>query len=216
MAGLPQHPPQMPGSLIEEILAQDKTLALFKRYHDNVLLDGPRREEYRQLLADPEMMTAMADALMQPGAGKVEPKEHYHRLMQIDYLEAALTWKDNPQRPKVLELTGKVISKDNFGDGPSSERRQMLAGGKMELYRLMYEQDASKAQELVASTRGTRMEALGPLDGPGEPPQARPGGADPDRVEGLRRANELISLTNQLTNAGAVYVLTPLCHPLAA
>jgi hypothetical protein len=102
----------------------------------------------------------MAEALMEPGGGKVDLKEPYRRLMQIDYFEAALAWKDNPQRERVLQLTRDIITKDNFSGDQDRARRQMLGGTRMELYRLLYEQDARRAQELVAQAKGTRMEPL--------------------------------------------------------
>lgn len=156
----PDRPPLMPEELIEEVLKKDKRLGLFMQYHKTVLLDASRRDEYRAMLADPDMMTAMADALMDPGQGEVKPDEHYRRLMQIDYFDAAMTWKDNPARDKVLEVAGSIIAKDNFLADQGGDRKQTLAGGKMELYRLLYEQDPAKAEALVALARGTRMEAL--------------------------------------------------------
>jgi hypothetical protein len=155
-----EQPPPMPDELIARILKKDKKLGLFMDYHKIVLLDAPRRDEYRKLLSSIEMMTAMAEELMNPGSGQVEPEEYYRRLMQIDYFEAALSWKDNPQREKVLALTGEIIGKDNFRSDQNSARRQMLGGSKMELYRLMYDQDAAKADGLVAQAKGTRMEPL--------------------------------------------------------
>lgn len=153
-------PPATPEELVAEVLKKDEKLAKFMDYHKTVLLDGPRRDEYRKLLSDPDMMNAMAEGLMQPGSGPAEPEEQYHRLMQIDYFEAALNWKDNPRRDEVIALTGKIVSHDNFSNDQPSDRRQMLAGGKMELYRLMYDQDDKKTNEMVASAKGTRMEQL--------------------------------------------------------
>ncbi|WNG58479.1 hypothetical protein F0U59_29840 [Archangium gephyra] len=155
-----ERPPLMPAELIEQVLKEDKPLGLFMYYHKRVLLDEQGLKEYRKILSDPEMMTAVTNALMESGAGEVEPKEHYHRLMQNDYLEAALNWKDNPQKQKLLELTGNVIVKDNFSSGQTTDRRQMLAGGKMELYRLMHETDVSRTLDLREQARGTRMEKL--------------------------------------------------------
>jgi hypothetical protein len=152
--------PLMPEEQVAEILKKDKQLGLFMDYHKTVLLDAPRRAEYRKLLASPEMMKAMADGLMDPGSGKVAPEEYYHRLMRVDYFEAALSWKDNPARDQVLSVTADIIAKDNFERGQDSARRQLLGGSKMELYRLMYEQDSAKASGLVAQAKGTRMEPL--------------------------------------------------------
>jgi len=153
-------PPAMPDEIIERILKKDKKLGLFMDYYRTVLPDEQIRDEYRKLLSDPAMITAMAEDLMNPGSGHPEPEEYFRRLMQIDYFEAALTWKDNPQRQKALELTRDIIGKDNFEGDQDSSRRQVLGGSKMELYRLLYDQDAQKAGELVAQARGTRMEPL--------------------------------------------------------
>lgn len=153
-------PAAMPDQIIEQILKEDKKLGLFMNYHKTVLPDEQTRDEYRKLLSDPAMMTAMAEDLMDPGNGQPQSAEYFRRLMKVDYFEAALAWKDNPQRQKLLDLAGDIITKDNFRGDQDSSRRQVLGGSKMELYRLLYEQDAQKAKELVAQAKGTRMEPL--------------------------------------------------------
>lgn len=153
-------PPLMPEEVMAEILKKDKRLGLFMDYHQTVLLNNERRDEYRKLLSDPEMMKAMAEGLMDPGAGRVIPEEYYRRLMQIDYFKAALDWKDNPARDKVLAVTADVITKDNFAADQDTARRQMLGGTKMELYRLMFQEDPDRAHDMVAAAKGTRMEKL--------------------------------------------------------
>lgn len=159
---LPQPPelPPMPDEIMARILKKDTKLGAFMGYHKTVLLDKVRREEYRKLLSSSEIMTAMAEDLMSPGSGHVDTEEYYHRLMEVDYFEAALGWKDNPQRDKVIELTRDIIAKDNFETGQDSARRQLLGGTKMELYRLMYKQDPARANAMVAQASGTRMESL--------------------------------------------------------
>jgi hypothetical protein len=158
-AALPQLPP-MPDEIMARILKNDKKLGTFMEYHKAVLLDKARREEYRKLLSSTELMTAMAEDLMSPGSGHVDLEEYYHRLMVVDYFDAALGWKDNPQRDKVLAVTRDIIVKDNFETGQDTARRQLLGGTKMELYRLMYKQDPDKATAMVAQASGTRMEPL--------------------------------------------------------
>jgi hypothetical protein len=152
--------PPMPEELIEQILKEDKKLGMFMYYRKHVLLDEQGRNEYRKILADPEMMAEMAKGLKASGQGAMAPKEYYHRLMQVDYFEAALTWNDNPNRQKLLEVVGGVILEDNFLGGMDLERRQMLAGTKLELYRLMHETHMKSAMDLVEQARGTRMEKL--------------------------------------------------------
>jgi hypothetical protein len=156
---MPQLPP-MPDEIMARILKNDKKLGTFMEYHKAVLLDKKRREEYRKLLSSAEMMTAMAEDLMSPGSGHVDLEEYYHRLMEVDYFEAALGWKENPQRDKVLAVTRDIIVKDNFETGQDTARRQLLGGTKMELYRLMYKQDPEKATAMLEQSSGTRMEPL--------------------------------------------------------
>lgn len=153
-------PAVMEDEVLESIIKKDKKLGLFMGYYKTVLPDKQRRDEYRKLLSDPAMMAAMANDLMDPGTGHPEPEEYYRRLMLVDYFKEALSWKDNPQRQKVLALTGDIITKDNFGGDQDSARRQVLGGSKMELYRLLYTQDAQKAGEMVAQAKGTRMESM--------------------------------------------------------
>ncbi|HEU4733790.1 MAG TPA: hypothetical protein VFT22_38120 [Kofleriaceae bacterium] len=158
--GTIEPPALMDDEVLESIVKKDKKLGLFMGYYKTVLPDEHTRDEYRKLLSDPAMMTAMAQDLMDPGTGHPASTEYYRRLMLVDYFDAALTWKDNPQRQKLLELTRDIITKDNFGGDQDGTRRQVLGGTKMELYRLLYAQDAQKAGELVAQAKGTRMEPL--------------------------------------------------------
>lgn len=153
-------PPLMPEEITANILKKDEKLARFMDLHKRVLLDGPNRDAYRKMLSDPELMNAMAENLMDPGKGPAEPEEQYHRLMQHDYFNAALTWEGNPRRAEVVEVTAKIVTHDNFSSEQPKDRREMLAGGKMELFRMMYDADPAKAGALVAQAKGTRMEAL--------------------------------------------------------
>lgn len=150
----------MDNEVLESIIKKDKKLGLFMRYYKAVVPDEQTRDEYHKLLSDPAMMTAMAADLMDPGSGHPPSTEYYRRLMLVDYFDAALSWKDNPQRQKLLDMTKDIISKDNFEGDQDTARRQVLGGTKMELYRLLYAQDAQKAGELVAQAKGTRMEPL--------------------------------------------------------
>ncbi len=155
-----ERPPMMPKELIAKVLEENKRLGLFMFYHKHVLLDEQGRNEYRKLLSDPEMMQAMADELMDPGRGEVQPEEQYRRLMQIDYFKAALAWKDNPRKEQLLGLTRDVILHQNIFGGQDTERRYMLAGGKMEMYQLLAEHGMRQALDLPSLARGTSMEQL--------------------------------------------------------
>lgn len=155
-----QRPPLMPKELVAQVLEENKELGLFMHYHKPVLLDAPSRDAYRKLLSSPEMMKSMADNLKDPGRGEVEPKEQYERLMEVDYFKAALAWKDNPQRDQLLAHAEDVILHPNIFGAQDTERRYMLAGGKMEMYRLLAEHDMPRALALAERARGTNLERL--------------------------------------------------------
>jgi hypothetical protein len=152
--------PEIPEDLLERILKEDKKLGLFMDHYRTILPSEEKRAEFHKLLSDPAMMNAMAEELMSPGDGHPKQEEYYRRLMQIDYFEAGLSWKDNPQREKLVDLTRDIIAKDNFQAGQDAARREILGGSKMELYTLLYNHDAQKAGELVAQAQGTRLEPL--------------------------------------------------------
>ncbi|RKH35554.1 hypothetical protein D7Y13_13715 [Corallococcus praedator] len=155
-----ERPPLMPKELIAQVLEDNKPLGLFMHYHKHVLLDEQGRDAYRKLLSGPDMMKTLADGLKDPGRGEVEPREQYERLMEVDYFKAALAWKDNPQREQLLAHAEDIILQQNIFGGQDTERRYMLAGGKMEMYRLLAEQDMQRALALGERARGTNMEQL--------------------------------------------------------
>lgn len=150
----------MDDEVTESIIKKDKKLETFMRYYKSVVPDELTRREYHKFLSDPATMKAMAEDLMDPGSGHPQSTEYYRRLMLVDYFEAALDWKDNPQRQNLVAMTQDIITKDNFRGDQDTDRRQVLGGTKMELYRLLYAQDPQFAGQLVAQAKGTRMEPL--------------------------------------------------------
>ena len=150
----------MDDEVTESIIKKDKKLETFMRYYKAVVPDDETRREYHKFLSDSATMKAMAEDLMDPGGGHPQPTEYSRRLMLVDYFEAALDWKDNPQRQNLIALTQDIITRDNFRGDQDTERRQVLGGTKMELYRLLVAQDPQRANELIAQAKGTRMEPL--------------------------------------------------------
>lgn len=150
----------MDDEVLEAIIKKDKKLEQFMRYYKAVVPDEQTRREFHKMLSDPAVMKAMAEDLMDPGDGHPQSTEYFRRLMLVDYFDAALAWKDNPQRQHAMEVMQDVITKDNYRGDQDNERRQVLGGTKFELYRLLYAQDPQKAGELLAQAKGTRMEPL--------------------------------------------------------
>jgi hypothetical protein len=151
---------QMPRQILEQLQEEDPLMGTFQSYHQRALLSPQGLAQYQALLSEPENIAAVEQALLSAGTGEMTIKEHFHRLMQIDFLQAGLTWKQNPARDRLLETVRQIILYDNFTAGQEVERQYALAGAKMELYHLLAEHAPDQAQRVVEKARGTRLEKL--------------------------------------------------------
>lgn len=150
----------MPQHILAQLREEDALMGAFQSYHQRALLDAPSLAQYQAILSSPENIASLEQALRSAGEGEMTLKEHFHRLMRIDFLKAALTWKQNPARAQLLETVSRLVLEDNFAEGQEVERQYALAGGKMELYHLLAEHDPSMARMVADKARGTRLEKL--------------------------------------------------------
>jgi hypothetical protein len=146
--------------LKKSIHKEDERLALFSYYHERVLPDSVSRERFHELLSDSGMLAHVQRGLLFPGEKRETLRGNIKRLMQIDYLRDALSWKENPRREQILSAVKDMILEDNFLPEYGEDMRVSLAANKMELYELLYAQDPKRAEALVTEARGSRLEAL--------------------------------------------------------
>ncbi|MFE8598787.1 hypothetical protein [Archangium violaceum] len=144
----------------QKIFKTEPRLAQFDYFREHVLLDSNGRKDYQVLLADRSMYEQTRSALSHPGDDKDSMESNVKRLMRIDYLREALSWKENPERPHLLSTLEGIILEDSFEPGMGPEVKRSLAATKFELFELLYKQDPERARALVGSARGTRLEKL--------------------------------------------------------
>jgi hypothetical protein len=144
----------------QQIFKKDPQLAQFDYFREHVLLDSATREDYRKLLADKAMIARTRDELIHPQITKVAMPTTVKRLMQIDYLREAMDWQQHPQRSELLGDVERIILEDSFTAEMPPDVKRALAATKLELFEILYKQDASRAQALVEKARGTRLEKM--------------------------------------------------------
>lgn len=144
----------------QQIFKTEPKLASFDRFRQHVLLDSRGRGEYQALLADKEMYEQTRQALLHPTDAKDSMESNTRRLMQIDYLREALSWRENPERRHLLSAVEGIILEDSFGPMMPPDVKRSVAATKMELYEILYEQEPKKARALVEAARRTRLEGM--------------------------------------------------------
>jgi hypothetical protein len=148
------------GDLLEIVLKDDKELDRYMYYHNRPLLDAPSRLQYQKLLSDPEMLAHVQEDLLYPEEKKETRVGDLKRLIDIDYLRDALDWSENPMRDTVLSHVSDILLTDNFPEDMGMDMRVSLAGNKMELYELLYDNAPERADTVVQASKGTRIEAM--------------------------------------------------------
>ena len=145
---------------IRKILANDAQLNTFMYYHRRPLLDDAALAAYHKFLADPAVLAAMKHDLLYPEEARPDQASNIKRLMKIDYLRAALEWKDNPSRETVIAATSEIITTDNYPAGMAADMKLSLSGNKMELFQLLSETAPQQLASVIVATKGTRLEPL--------------------------------------------------------
>jgi hypothetical protein len=146
--------------VLRPILASDRHLKVFRHYYNRPLLGEADREKYRKLLSDVSTFAEVKHDLLYPEETTVDQAGNIKRLMKIDYLRAALEWKDNPMREQLLATIEEVILTDNYPPGMGMDMRLSLSGNKKELYELLVEFAPDRASAVLAASRGTRLEGM--------------------------------------------------------
>ena len=144
----------------QEIFQREPELARLDFFREHVLLDEQGRAEHQALLADRTVLERTRRALLYPRETETSMASHVERLMRIDHLRAALDWRDNPDRTHLLSVVEDIILEDSFGPMMPLDVKRALAASKLELYELLYTQDAGRAEELVRRARRTRLEKM--------------------------------------------------------
>jgi hypothetical protein len=144
----------------QKLFKTEPKLAQFDYFREHVLIDSNGRKDYQALLADRTMHEQTRHALLHPKNAENSMPANVERLMRIDYLREALSWKENPERPQLLSEVERIILEDTFGAEMAPDAKRSLAATKFELFELLYRQEPKRALALADSARGTRLEKL--------------------------------------------------------
>jgi hypothetical protein len=144
----------------QKIFKSEPQLAQFDYFRQHVLLDSNGRRDYQKLLADRSMYEQTQRALLHPTDPRDDMESNARRLIQIDYLREALSWKENPERQHLVSVVEKIILEDSFGPMMPLAVKRSVAATKTELYEILYAQEPERAKALVDAARNTRLEGM--------------------------------------------------------
>ncbi len=145
---------------LEVVLAGDPVLRRFFELRKKALRTKAEQRDYQEMLADEELIREAQDELLSAYSdGDVDQSEELRRLQRIQYLNAALAWKENPARQAALTSVLDVL----LADVPVSMGKAVkgsVFGDKFDLYQHLLLSDPDRAKALLAQVRGTRAERV--------------------------------------------------------
>jgi hypothetical protein len=135
-------------------------LGRFHTLRSKALRSSEEQQQYLDMLADPTMLAAVRDNLLEAlKATEFSQEEELERVMDIRYMSSAVTWEGNPQRDQVVaSMTELVLAELPTGLPP--EIRGSLLGDKMELYQYLVLNNPTLADELMARVKGSKLEPV--------------------------------------------------------
>jgi hypothetical protein len=147
-------------ALRQRVMAANPDVAQFRQLQRKVLLKPQEKEMLRDMYKDRELIEAAKRDLLAADEKRFTEEGQFKRLYRVEYLGMGLEWKENPQRQALLKDVEEVILAKNIRAEQELELRRSLSGDKVELFMIMLYNDRKRAEELLASARGTDLEKL--------------------------------------------------------
>lgn len=144
----------------QRLFKVDPELAQFDAFREQVLQDADSKAEYHKLLSDKSLMKRIQEDLLHPRYEKDTMETNVKRLMEIDYLREALSWKDNPARAELVSTVAGIITEDTFTSSMPRDVKRSLAATKMELFQILSGHDPALLADLIRTAKGSRLEAM--------------------------------------------------------
>ncbi|NVJ02667.1 hypothetical protein HV824_31735, partial [Myxococcus sp. AM009] len=146
-----QVPPTLarPGSPLDavrqRVMAANPDLAQFRHLQRKVLRKGDEQASLQSLFKDREVINAAKQDLLATGERTFSEDAQFRRLYQVEFLGSALEWKDNPERPALLNDLEELLRADNLDPDMELELRRSLSGDKVELFMILLHNDRARA-----------------------------------------------------------------------
>jgi hypothetical protein len=147
-------------ALRQRVMAANPDIAQFRQLQRKVLLKPQEKEMLRGMYKDRELIEAAKRDLLAADEKTFTEEGQFKRLYRVEYLGMGLEWKENPERQALLKDVEEVILARNIQADQDLELRRSLSGDKVELFMVMLYNDRKRAEELLASVRGTDLEKL--------------------------------------------------------
>jgi len=112
---------------------------------EKVLHSKKELQEYRRLLASTQLIQEGYQRLREIAPGE-EVEEA--RMQTIDFLNAALNWKQNPERERILKAIVTVLEQPISELEAPLDVKRSKAGDAMELYSILFTHDPTRARDI--------------------------------------------------------------------
>jgi hypothetical protein len=160
-----QSPVEAVGTLdqiLETVLAEDPSLGAFHVLREKVIRTAKEKADYRNLLADKSFLADAFNELESAGGNKeLDQSEEVRRLLRVQYINAALDWKENPSRSVALDAVRKILlSRIPSGSTIHSDALGSLLGDRFDLFQHLMISDPDEAQRLLRQAKGTSSERI--------------------------------------------------------
>lgn len=148
--------PQAP-SIPEKEVVNEATKALSKNTNElsrfetlrkKVLLNREEVSEKEKVLSNIKTVQWAESYLSAVPENNPETKKHFSA---IDFLEEAITWKENPIRNEAIGSIENAI-KTNQLPQTKKELRNLVVGDKIDLFTVLVQEEPSKARALLTGT----------------------------------------------------------------
>jgi len=116
---------------------------------EKVLHSKKELAEFRALLASPALLEEGVHRLTDISESALGPEAEIARMQTVDYLNSALTWKQNPQRDVVLNEIKTVLNRSIDDIKAPLVLKRSFAGDAMELYFVLFTHEPTMARELL-------------------------------------------------------------------
>ena len=153
-----------PGSpldtLRQRVMAANPDLAQFRQLQRKVLRKSSEKDMLQDIYKDRDLIDAAKKDLLAEGERVYSDEAQFRRLYRVEYLGMGLEWKENPERPALMSSVEELLRADNIHPDMDLELRRSLAGDKVELFMILLHNDRARAEALLTSVQGTRLEKL--------------------------------------------------------
>lgn len=124
---------------------------------EKVLHTKKELAEFRTLLSSPALLKEGFQRLSDTSEKAEGPAAEVARMQTVDFLNAALTWKENPQRAQIVRDIVALLDRSIDDIKAPITLKRSLAGDAMELYFVLFKHEPTQAHDLFERSDATQQ-----------------------------------------------------------